>query len=85
VPYFWGINGMLVCNSGTASTRRVRGRTPPSWTELLIDASTIKAYLHYEDGRRELSLIFNLKTRAMTREAFYMTEDFAVSNRITPE
>jgi 3',5'-cyclic-AMP phosphodiesterase len=82
VPYFWGINGMLVCNSGTASTRRVRGRTPPSWTELQIDASTIKAYLHYEDGRRELSLIFNLKTQAMTREAFYMTADFVASNSL---
>jgi 3',5'-cyclic-AMP phosphodiesterase len=82
VPYFWGINGMLVCNSGTASTRRVRGRTPPSWTELQIDASTIKAYLHYEDGRRELSLIFNLKTQAMTREAFYMTADFVSSNSL---
>jgi putative phosphoesterase len=82
VPYFWGINGMLVCNSGTATTRRVRGRTPPSWTELQIDASTIKAYLHYEDGRRELSLIFNLKTRAMTREAFYMTDDFVQSNSL---
>jgi 3',5'-cyclic-AMP phosphodiesterase len=82
VPYFWGINGMLVCNSGTASTRRVRGRTPPSWTELLIDASTIKAYLHYEDDRRELSLIFNLKTQAMTREAFYMTDDFVMSNSL---
>jgi Icc protein len=82
VPYFWGINGMLVCNSGTASTRRVRGLTPPSWTELQIDASTIKAYLHYEDGKRELSLIFNLKTQAMTREAFYMTEDFVASNRL---
>jgi Icc protein len=82
VPYFWGINGMLVCNSGTASTRRVRGRTPPSWTELQIDASTIKAYLHYEDRRRELSLIFNLKTQAMTREAFYMTDDFVSSNSL---
>ena len=82
VPYFWGINGMLVCNSGTASTRRVRGLTPPSWTELQMDASTIKAYLHYEDGKRELSLIFNLKTQAMTREAFYMTEDFVASNRL---
>jgi len=82
VPFFWGVNGMLVCNSGTAATRRVRGRTPPSWNELQVDASTIKAYLHYEDGRRELSLIFNLRTREMTREAFYMTDDFLGSNRL---
>ena len=72
----------MICNSGTASTRRVRGFTPPSWNEIQIDSSTIKAYLHYEDGRRELSLIFSLKTRTLTRDDFYLTEDFASSNRI---
>jgi 3',5'-cyclic-AMP phosphodiesterase len=85
VPYFWGINGMLVCNSGTAATRRVRGRTPPSWNEIQVDASTVKTYLHYEDGRRELSLIFSLKTQAMTREAFFLTDDFLDSNRMLTE
>nr|MBA2461894.1 metallophosphoesterase [Actinomycetota bacterium] len=34
VPFFWGLNGMLICNSGTAGTRRVRGVAPPSWNEL---------------------------------------------------
>jgi 3',5'-cyclic-AMP phosphodiesterase len=82
VPYFWGVNGMLICNSGTPSTRRVRGSTPPSWNEIQVDASTIKTYLHYEDGRRELSLIFSLRTRAMTREAFFLTDDFLVSNQL---
>ena len=85
VPYFWGINGMLVCNSSTAATRRVRGSTPPSWNEVQVDASTVKTYLHYEDGRRELSLIFSLKTQAMTREAFFLTDDFLSSNRLLSE
>src|SRR6266542_3636909 len=83
VPFFWGLNGILVCNSGTASTKRVRGLTPPSWNELQIDASTIKVYLHYPDGRRELSVIFSRKTRALTREAFYMTDEFVASNRLS--
>ncbi len=82
VPFFWGLNGILVCNSSTAATRRVRGLTPLSWNELQIDASTVKVYLHYEDGRRELSVIFSRKTRAMTREAFYLTEDFMASNHV---
>jgi 3',5'-cyclic-AMP phosphodiesterase len=82
VPYFWGVNGMLICNSSTATTKRVRGLTPPSWNELQIDASTIKCYTHYPDGRRELSLIFSLRTREMTREAFYLTERFLNSNRL---
>jgi Icc protein len=82
VPFFWSVNGMLICNSSTASTRRVRGLTPPSWNEIQIDASTIKVYLHHRDGRRELSLIFSLKTRTLTRDDFYLTDDFVSSNRV---
>ncbi|MEO7804407.1 MAG: metallophosphoesterase family protein [Actinomycetota bacterium] len=83
VPFFWGINGMLIANSGTCATKRLRGLTPSSWNEYEIDASTIKGFLHYPDGRRELSVIFSRKTRALTREAFYMTEDFVTSNRLS--
>ena len=84
VPFFWGVNGLLICNSGTAGTRRVRAGSPPSWNELHIDAATIKVFTHYVDGRRELSVIFSRKTRALTREAFYMTEDFRRSNQVAP-
>jgi 3',5'-cyclic-AMP phosphodiesterase len=82
VPYFWGLNGLLVCNAGTTATRRVRGLTPPSWNEIQVDASTVKVYLHYDDGRRELSCIRSRTTRTLIREAFYLTEDFLASNRI---
>ena len=82
VPFFWGLNGILVCNSGTAATKRVRGLTPPSWNEIRIDATTIQVYTHYGDGRRELSLIRSRTTRALIREAFYLTDDFLASNRI---
>jgi 3',5'-cyclic-AMP phosphodiesterase len=82
VPFFWGLNGMLLCSSGTAGTRRLRGRTPPSWNEVRVDATTIKVFLHYLDGRRELAVIFSRKTRALTREAFYVTEDFLKANQV---
>jgi 3',5'-cyclic AMP phosphodiesterase CpdA len=82
VPFFWGLNGILVANSGTAATKRVRGLTPSSWNELQVDASTIKVFLHYTDGRRELAVIRSRTTRAMIREAFYMTEDFLASNHV---
>lgn len=82
VPYFWGLNGILICNSGTVGTRRVRGGTPPSWNEVRIDASTVKVFVHYLDGRRELSMIFSRKTRALTREAFYVTREFVESNQV---
>jgi len=82
VPFFWGLNGILLCSSGTAGTRRVRGRTPPSWNEVHVDATTIKVFLHYLDGTRELAVIFSRKTRALTREAFYVTEDFLSKNQV---
>jgi 3',5'-cyclic AMP phosphodiesterase CpdA len=82
VPFFWGVNGILICHSGTATTKRVRGYTPPSWNEVQVDATTVKVYLHYIDGTRELAVIFNRKTRALTREGFFLTEDFLASNRI---
>jgi Icc protein len=83
VPFFWGVNGILIANSGTCATKRLRGLTPSSWNEFEIDASTIKVFLHYPDGRRELSVIFSRKTRSLTREAFYMTEAFVASNRLS--
>ena len=82
VPFFWGLNGMLIANSGTCSTRRLRGLTPSSWNEYEIDGTTIKGFLHYPDGRRELSVIFSRKTRALLREAFYMTDSFTESNHL---
>lgn len=83
VPFFWGVNGILISNSGTCATKRLRGLTPSSWNEVEIDGSTIKVFLHYPDGRRELSVIFSRKTRALTREVFYMTDDFMTSNSLS--
>lgn len=82
VPYFWGLNGMLVSNAGTAVTRRVRGLVPPSWNELQIDAASVKVFLHYPDGRRELSVVRSRATRARSQEAFYVTDDFLESNHV---
>jgi 3',5'-cyclic-AMP phosphodiesterase len=82
VPFFWGLNGILVANSGTASTKRLRGSTPPSWNEVRVDASTIKVFTHYGEGRRDLSVIRSRTTRALVREAFYMTDEFLASNKV---
>lgn len=82
VPYFWGLSGLLICNSGTATTKRLRGLTPSSWNEIVIDPNAINVYLHYEDGRRELSCVRGRGTRAMVREGFYMTDEFHASNHL---
>lgn len=82
VPFFWGLNGMLVANAGTASTRRVRGLVPPSWNEIVIDASTIKVFLHYQDGTRDFSVIRSRSSGALSREAFVITDGFWASNHV---
>jgi 3',5'-cyclic AMP phosphodiesterase CpdA len=84
VPYFWGISGLLICNSGTATTKRLRGLTPSSWNELEIDAHEIRVYLHYEDGRRELACVRSRRTRAVVREGFYITDEFLATNHLVP-
>lgn len=76
VPFFWGLNGTLICNSGTAATHRLRGLTPSSWTELTVDAGTIKAHLHYPEGHRELAAIRSRANRTLVRESLFLTDDF---------
>lgn len=83
VPFFWGLHGMLISNSSTAATHRVRGLTPPSWNEIQVDASTIKIFLHYPDGRRGLAVIRTRASSAMIREAFTVTPAFRRSNPLS--
>lgn len=82
VPYFWGLNGMLVANAGTVATSRLRGTTPASWNELVVDASSIKVFLHYEDGRRELAALRSRASRSHVRAAFHVTDAFLASNHL---
>ncbi len=82
VPYFWGISGLLICNSGTATTKRLRGLTPASWNELELDQQSIRVYLHYGDGRRELSCVRSRSTRSIVKESFYITDEFLATNHL---
>lgn len=82
VPFFWGLNGMLVANAGTAATARLRGTVPASWNEYVVDATTIKAFLHYEDGGRELSAIRSRTSRSTVREGFHVSDAFLRSNHL---
>lgn len=82
VPYFWGLNGMLLCNAGTVSTSQLRGTTPASWNELEIDRDTIRVHLHYEDGTRQLAAVRSRASRRTVRRSFHVTEDFVRSNHL---
>jgi len=42
VPYVWRVNGTLIATSGTASTWRTRGQTPPSYNLVEVTADAIE-------------------------------------------
>jgi 3',5'-cyclic-AMP phosphodiesterase len=42
VPYVWQVNGTLIVTSGTASTWRTRGETPPSYNVVTVTADRIE-------------------------------------------
>lgn len=82
VPFFWGVNGMLLANCGTAATHRQRGTVPPSWNEFEIGPEQIRVYVHYPDGTRQPAAVRSRATRLMVREAFTVTDQFFASNHL---
>jgi len=82
VPFFWGLNGILICNSGAAGSRRIRGTVPPSRNELEIDADRIRIYVHYEDGSRQLAAVRSRAKQLLARARFSVTDDFFASNHL---
>ena len=48
----------------------------------MLDASSIKVFLHYEDGRRDFSLVRSRSSGALSREAFVVTDEFLTSNNV---
>ncbi|MDP9070166.1 MAG: metallophosphoesterase [Actinomycetota bacterium] len=47
VPYVWLLNGMLVVNSGTVSSHRLRGYTRPSYNVIEVTPDAIRVTLKY--------------------------------------
>lgn len=47
VPHVWLLNGMLIVNSGTVSSHRLRGYTRPSYNVLEITRSSVRVTLKY--------------------------------------
>ncbi len=80
VPFFWDLNGILVANSGTLSTKRLRGFTPSSFNEIEIDKDKIKIYLHYSDKLKELAVIFNREVKSKKGKRLIITREFLERN-----
>jgi 3',5'-cyclic AMP phosphodiesterase CpdA len=47
VPHVWLLNGVLIVNSGTVSSYRLRGYTRPSYNVIEVTAASIKVTLKY--------------------------------------
>ncbi|MDX1621097.1 MAG: metallophosphoesterase [Nitriliruptorales bacterium] len=82
VPYFWGLNGILLCNAGTVSTTELRGTVPSSWNELEIDRETVRVYLRYDGGKRQLAAVRSRSSKASVRASLRVTDDFVESNHL---
>ncbi len=66
VPYIWLLDHVLIVNSGTVSTYRLRGYTRPSYNTLTVTPDEIRVHLRYPgDGDRLAGV---LDRRAMALE-----------------
>jgi 3',5'-cyclic AMP phosphodiesterase CpdA len=52
VPHVWLVNGVLLVNSGTVSSHRVRGYTPPSYNVIEVTTEMVRVTMKYP-GRGE--------------------------------
>ncbi|HZN14620.1 MAG TPA: metallophosphoesterase [Acidimicrobiales bacterium] len=59
VPHVWSVNGVLIVNSGTVSSYRVRGYTPPSYNVLEITADRIRVTMKYPGRGERLAAEFD--------------------------
>ena len=67
VPYSWRLEDMLIVNSGTASTLRVRGNTRPCYNVIEVDGGRVEVFRKYPFKSRELAVSFEPRTQQYTR------------------
>jgi 3',5'-cyclic-AMP phosphodiesterase len=67
VPYSWRLEDMLIVNSGTASTLRVRGNTRPCYNIIEVEDGRVEVFRKYPFKRRELAVSFQPKTHQYLR------------------
>jgi 3',5'-cyclic AMP phosphodiesterase CpdA len=69
VPHVWLLNGVLVVNSGTVSSYRLRGYTRPSYNLLEITADSIRVTLKYPGTGERLGAELDRKTMLLDTNA----------------
>lgn len=65
VPYVWLINGLLVVNSGTVSSYRLRGYVRPSYNLVEVDESQIRVTFRYPGSGERFAARFDRVERAL--------------------
>ncbi|HEX2024139.1 MAG TPA: metallophosphoesterase [Acidimicrobiales bacterium] len=66
VPYLWLLDEVLIVNSGTVSTYRLRGYTRPSYNVLEIGADEVRVSLHYPGSGEALAGVLDRGRMALT-------------------
>jgi Icc protein len=67
VPYTWRLEDMLIVNSGTASTLRVRGNTRPCYNIIEVEDGRVEVFRKYPFKSREPAVSFHRKTHEYLR------------------
>jgi 3',5'-cyclic-AMP phosphodiesterase len=66
VPYLWLLDEVLIVNSGTVSTYRLRGYTRPSYNLLEIGADEVRVSLRYPGSGEALAGVLDRGRMALT-------------------
>ncbi len=67
VPYSWRLEDMLIVNSGTASTLRVRGNTRPCYNIIEVEDGRVEVFRKYPFKKREIAVSFHPRTHEYSR------------------
>ena len=75
VPHTWRLEDMLIANSGTASTLRVRGNTRPCYNVIEVEDGRVEIFRKYPFKRREPAVSFHPKTHEYSRSEEDITSE----------
>ncbi|HYX44216.1 MAG TPA: metallophosphoesterase [Acidimicrobiales bacterium] len=65
VPYLWLLDKVLIVNSGTVSTYRLRGYTRPSYNTLTVTPDEIRVHLRYPGEGDRLAGVLDRRAMAL--------------------
>ncbi len=67
VPHVWEVGGMLVVNSGTVSSHRLRGYTRPSYNVITIHPDRVEVTLVYPGSGQTAAVSYDRASRTLDR------------------